>query len=547
MLLEAILSKLPVVHGASYDSHADEYQRMCHPETRRQLLEEVMDWARNTQGPGIFCLNGMAGTGKSTIARTLVHRFAKLESEFIVVSFFFKRGETDRSGIAKLFSTLAAQLASAEPAMARHIKTLLETEPNIMHKTMTEQYETLFLKPVSAALAKDTTNQPPRKVMIVIDALDECERDEDIRLIIRLLSRDHTSESVSKFRLFVTSRPDLPMRLGFAAVSGTYKDLILQNIPTDVIKKDIAAFLQDEFTQIKTDYNSISPHRPLDSDWPDVSVIAALADMSSPLFIFAATTCRFVAETRIGNPARQLEKVLQQSTKSQESKLDFTYLPVLDQMVTGLSRTERTAALRDFRTVVGSLVLLENPLSSTSLAKLIDVPLETLENRFSHLHSILSVPDSSDLPVRILHLSFRDFLLDSNKDGSSEFWVDEPQTHEFLALSCLHVMSTSLKYDVCDVEWPGAERSSFSSQIAQEKLAPEVIYACRHWVDHLRRADMAIQDGGPIHKFLQSSVLHWIEALAWMGNMRLAAENIQELHFRAAVRERPCSSNITDV
>ena len=198
----------------------------------------------------------------------------------------------------------------------------------------------LFLKPVSAALGSDTTNQPPRKVMIVLDALDECEREEDIRLIIRLLSRDHTSESFSKIRLFVTSRPELPIRLGFAAVSGTYKDLILHDIPTDVIKKDIATFLQDEFTQIKNDYNLISPQRPIGSDWPDASVIATLADMASSLFIFAATTCRFVAETRIGNPVRQLKKVLQHSTKSQESKFDFTYLPVLDQMVSGLSRVE---------------------------------------------------------------------------------------------------------------------------------------------------------------------------------------------------------------
>ena len=203
--------------------------------------------------------------------------------------------------------------------------------------------------------------------------------------------------------------------------------------------------------------------------------------------------------------------------------------------------------MRDFRTVVGSLILLENPLSSISLAKLIDLPLETLENRFSYLHSVLSVPDSPELPVRILHLSFRDFLLDSNKNGLSEFWVDEKKAHEFLALSCLRVMNLSLNYDVCDVKWPGAERSSFPSQIVQEKLAPEVIYACRHWVDHLRRADMAIQDGGPVHQFLQSSVLHWIEALAWMGNIRLATENIQELHLRTAVRERPSSSNTTNL
>lgn len=50
--------------------------------------------------------------------------------------------------------------------------------------------------------------------MLVIDALDECERDDDIRLIIYLLSQAKTLSSV-RIRAFVTSRPDLPVCLGF--------------------------------------------------------------------------------------------------------------------------------------------------------------------------------------------------------------------------------------------------------------------------------------------------------------------------------------------
>ena len=56
------------------------------------------------------------------------------------------------------------------------------------------------------------------KFVIMIDALDECERDEDVRAILRLLERTKDIKPVS-LRVFVTSRPELPLRLGFRQMS----------------------------------------------------------------------------------------------------------------------------------------------------------------------------------------------------------------------------------------------------------------------------------------------------------------------------------------
>lgn len=49
---------------------------------------------------------------------------------------------------------------------------------------------------------------------IVIDALDECEHDNDIKLVIYLFSQMGVLP-FARFRIFITSRPDLPVRLGF--------------------------------------------------------------------------------------------------------------------------------------------------------------------------------------------------------------------------------------------------------------------------------------------------------------------------------------------
>jgi pantothenate kinase-related protein Tda10 len=70
------LAKLPIAKGASFDSHMDEHNARCLTNTRVELQRQITEWAKDRNGKPIFWLNGMAGTGKSTIARTVAQSFA---------------------------------------------------------------------------------------------------------------------------------------------------------------------------------------------------------------------------------------------------------------------------------------------------------------------------------------------------------------------------------------------------------------------------------------------------------------------------------------
>jgi hypothetical protein len=61
----------------------------------------------------------MAGTGKSTIARTIAHEY--YDKERLGASFFFSRGTEDRSHAGKFFTTIAVQLARMSPTLKEHI------------------------------------------------------------------------------------------------------------------------------------------------------------------------------------------------------------------------------------------------------------------------------------------------------------------------------------------------------------------------------------------------------------------------------------------
>ncbi|KAJ4176012.1 hypothetical protein NW755_014653, partial [Fusarium falciforme] len=231
----------------------------------------------------MFWLNGMAGTGKSTISRTIARLRPK--QGHLGASFFFKRGEMDRGNLAKFVPTLARQLASSVPGVAPLIKNAIDSDPAIIGKAVREQFDKLIREPLSKAFEATTSLS---SLFIVIDALDECERDADIRLLINILS--HTKILRPRLRVFLTSRPELPIRLGFSEVEGTYQDLVLHEMPAQIVEHDISAFLADEFRKIRDSFNlTVADERKLPPDWPGQQTMQDLTRMAVPLFVFAAT------------------------------------------------------------------------------------------------------------------------------------------------------------------------------------------------------------------------------------------------------------------
>jgi type II secretory pathway predicted ATPase ExeA len=277
------LSKLPQAAGAAFDSYADELDARCHPETRIELRQEIKEWADNTQGKCIFWLCGSAGTGKSTVSRTVAQSFA--DEGQLGGSFFFKRGEGDRGNASRFFTTITAQLVAKIPALLSFVSEAIEADPSLTGKSVKQQFEKLLLRPLSKV-----RGQMPRLV-IIIDALDECERDEDISNIRLLLAQVRQITTVS-LRIIVTSRPELPIRLGFVNIpQGVYQDLVLHEIPRPTIEHDISVFLKHEFGKIRNNSEHLHPNRIIPSDWPDETNLKTLVDIAIPLFIFAATVC----------------------------------------------------------------------------------------------------------------------------------------------------------------------------------------------------------------------------------------------------------------
>ena len=137
--------------------------------TRVAILEDLLAWAINPDSPRIFWLDGMAGTGKSTIALSfsqLLHKNGLLGGSF----FCSRQGSVELSNIRRIIPTLTRDMARISAPFEEALVSALDTNNDVADHSLSAQFATLMVEPTEAVL-----QDRPRILVFVIDALDECE------------------------------------------------------------------------------------------------------------------------------------------------------------------------------------------------------------------------------------------------------------------------------------------------------------------------------------------------------------------------------------
>jgi hypothetical protein len=385
-----------------------------------------------------------------------------------------------------------------------------------------DQWRELIIGPLSQLEAGSL----PSPLIIVVDALDECDRESDIKHVLQLLADTRGLDPV-RLRVLVTSRPEIPIRDSFSRFpDDKHHDLVLHNIIEFVVDRDISVFLKHHLSMIR----------------PAERVIEQLVRKASGLFIWAATACRFVHEGK-RFAAKRLVMILESSSTAitaPEKHLNEVYITVLKHSISpDYTNEEKEESCRILRHSLGSIVVLFSPLSSHSLSRLLHVPENDIDQTLEDLHAILDIPDDQTRPLRLHHPSFRDFLLDKERCSDPKFWVDEKQAHRTLANCCIRLMSSSLKQDICGLDSPGVFVAEVESSRVEQCLPAEAQYACLYWVKHLQKSGVQLCDNEQVHQFLKEHLLHWLEALSWMQKVPEGIHTIISLESIALV-SLPC-------
>src|SRR5882762_11459379 len=84
----------------------------------RLATDATLQTTGNAQG-SVFWLDGVAGTGKSTIAQTVANHYHRTKQ--LGASFFCSRDDADCSNIGLVFQTIAFQLSAFSPAFGERV------------------------------------------------------------------------------------------------------------------------------------------------------------------------------------------------------------------------------------------------------------------------------------------------------------------------------------------------------------------------------------------------------------------------------------------
>ncbi|KAH0496116.1 hypothetical protein TgHK011_003496 [Trichoderma gracile] len=519
-LQQAVIDRLTPVIASDAEFHpgGDVYggHSECLPHTREQLLNDICNWLYESDASQkhLYWLQGKAGTGKSTIARTVVSRMSRKKR--IVANFFFKRGEGDRARLKRFFTTISAQLVRKLPSLAQMVQDALESEPSLPEQGPQVQFRKLIKEPLQAQ-----TSCHDKAIVIVVDALDECDSKEDLIALVQQLSQSivrtqgQSSSGQLLVKYVITSRLDHHTQAAFNRVPEDISEKReLESATSGTTKQDIECYLKIHLQNIDGFLNPLSESDPW-SNPADVGILKKLADRADPLFEFAAAACRYIAQPTLpGGPRVLIQDILDSNSYGD---LDGVYLPILRRRFVDLKGPLRDRAWTAFRDVIGSVLCLADSVTVPCLAMLLGQDELAVRQELLLFQSVLVVPKKQDrpLPISLFHESFRDFLIAPG--ANEEFKLDIQSIHRRLATRCLKVLRGTLKENICNLKSPGTHRSEIDEETIRTSISEEAQYACKFWIHHLKQCGNQLSDRDDWHLFLSSHFLHWLEALALIG------------------------------
>jgi hypothetical protein len=89
---------------------------------------------------------------------------------------------------------------------------------------------------------------------------------------------------------------------------------------------------------------------------------------------------------------------------------------------------------------------------------------------------------------------------------------------------------------------PGVLRIEIDEGTITSSLSPDLQYACRYWVSHLKQSQHNIIDGDTTHIFLQKHLLHWLELKSLMRESSQCVHLLDSLQVITGVGSKHTSS-----
>ncbi|KAG6908666.1 hypothetical protein DXG01_003760 [Tephrocybe rancida] len=469
LFLSQILSPHVVVNP-TYDQQG---KQPCDENTRTEILTDIFSWIDDisSKSQNFLWLTGDPGCGKSAVTAS-VARHCK-DRGILWSQFFINRNNVETTNPNSYFPSIARQFVDHSVDVEHVIHNTLREKPSLMDRISPDQASALFISAVATA----SKLNPDHPVVVIIDGLDESDRG---RLKDTATIFSHLFKGLSRYpnaKVFISSRTEDDIRNPFARhTNHAYVKHVHLDTASPSSLRDVTLFLRKRVTQIVED-NDLNW-----AEWPGEERMKLLALRASGLFIWAVTVTKFLQEQIDALGTECLNDVLDMLNAEALGDINALYGLILRQTYRG--RTNKWE-FEKFRTIVGAIVVLREPLCLQDLAALLDLrktasssPADVL-NFVRRLRTVLvagaEAIDNETIPR--LHKSFFEFITSEEVDQQYRVVIDAADRD--LAVQCLGSLATYAGHGL-------------SAQASSNTLPRIVCYAIRFWPSHLNSTNSAV-------------------------------------------------------
>lgn len=462
-------------------------------------------WVYDRAAGSVYWLDGMAGTGKTTIVYSLCEELSLAHN--LGASFFCSRLLPECRDVNQIVPSIAYQLAHFSRPFRCALSRVLEKERNVHTQLLRIQFDALIIKPLV-----EVRETLPEDLVVVVDALDECDNKASTNQILEALL---TKTLDLPIKFLVTSRPEPEIRdqMKKQGNQRAISRLVLHELDKGTVQGDIETYLRAALERMN----------------PSESQITTLVQRAGILFIYAATVVRYIGFDNFGrNPSSRLETVLNISTSAANhtyQEIDELYTVILRAAIDepGLTPEERS----DMKLVLNTVLCAREPLGIKTLSGLLGLrDIGTVHAALRPLWSVLHVVESSGL-VTTLHASFLDYMFDPKR--SRRYCCNRAKHEQILAQRCFEcIKSADPQFNICRLESSCMRDDQVLDLSARvkEAISPELPYACRYWASHLERAQKPSELVAMLEEFLSARLLLWMEIMNLNKCMDIGVEVI---------------------
>ncbi|EUC55564.1 vegetative incompatibility protein HET-E-1, putative [Rhizoctonia solani AG-3 Rhs1AP] len=340
----------------------------------------------------------------------------------------YRAQESDNAGLSRLAGALRAIKSSVK--LFPPLKSVVGALTGSLD--IVQQFEKLINEPMLNA-----KNAMPDSVVIVINALDECNDNYSVWLLLDLLLRfaEHLP-----LKFFVSSQPEPLIQERMMSQGGASRSVVyLHDIEESIVEEDTKKYLTE----------SLRSMIPL----PPPEEIKLLAKRSRNLFIYAATLVQYIYPKDVHVDSNSWLRSMLATISDCKAMAENKY-EVLDQLYTTVLKAVFNKCLnnnekRCMQDVLWTVVCAREPMTSATIVSLASLDEEQVLVALQALRSVVHVPKGRSL-ILTLHASFPEYMLDRSR--LKRFHCDESNANKTLAFCCFNLMRSRLRFNICELE-----------------------------------------------------------------------------------------------